>query len=70
MKIMAFCSIKKLLEQVEELQTHLDECEDDEEKRALEEDITGKVRSAISHDGLSNSIYNIDPTCLSPWSLP
>ena len=67
---MAFCSIKILFGQVGELHTCLDECEDDDEKRALEEDITGNVRSFISYDGESDDIYNIDHSCMLPWSLP
>lgn len=65
---MAFCSIRILFEEIEKLQIRLNECENDDEKRALEEDITGKVRPVMSHDGLSDGMYNIDPTCMLAWS--
>lgn len=44
-------SIKSLLREIETLETQLNLCEDEDEQRALEEDLTGKVTPVIRNAG-------------------
>lgn len=54
----ALCSIELLLEEVKILQMHLDVAKDEEERRALQEDITGKVRWLTNHEALCDSVHD------------